>query len=389
MNMNEQERINDLIANPFEVTEGQQIVKNNKQMTTTFQTETISPEKREKINQIKLQIKPLDNENLLLYGASAQQKLSVFSHQILDEVQKKDVGSIGDSLDQLMKKLKEVDPDEITQAEKNTIKRLFKRVSKSVNELISRYQSVSGQIDRISVQLQNSKDVLLRDVHMLDRLYDENKAYFEALDMLIIAAEEKRDEIQSVMLPELEQLALSSNDQMAVQDVNNLRHYLNRLDKRIYDLKLSRQITLQSAPQIRMIQDVNQTLAEKIQSSILTSIPLWKNQMAIAMSLLHQQKASKAQQQVTNTTNELLLKNSEMLKMNTIRTAQENERGIVELETLKITQQNIVDTIKETLSIQQQGSEKRRAAEIELGKMEQDLKQQLLQIQQNQRQTNI
>ncbi|MCU7556693.1 toxic anion resistance protein [Macrococcus sp. TMW 2.2395] len=387
--MNEQERINDLIANPFEVTEGQQIVKNNKQMTTTFQTETISPEKREKINQIKLQIKPLDNENLLLYGASAQQKLSVFSHQILDEVQKKDVGSIGDSLDQLMKKLKEVDPDEITQAEKNTIKRLFKRVSKSVNELISRYQSVSGQIDRISVQLQNSKDVLLRDVHMLDRLYDENKAYFEALDMLIIAAEEKRDEIQSVMLPELEQLALSSNDQMAVQDVNNLRHYLNRLDKRIYDLKLSRQITLQSAPQIRMIQDVNQTLAEKIQSSILTSIPLWKNQMAIAMSLLHQQKASKAQQQVTNTTNELLLKNSEMLKMNTIRTAQENERGIVELETLKITQQNIVDTIKETLSIQQQGSEKRRAAEIELGKMEQDLKQQLLQIQQNQRQTNI
>ncbi|WP_435908168.1 toxic anion resistance protein [Macrococcus capreoli] len=389
MNMNEQERINDLIANPFEVTEGQQIVKNNKQMTTTFQTETISPEKREKINQIKLQIKPLDNENLLLYGASAQQKLSVFSHQILDEVQKKDVGSIGDSLDQLMKKLKEVDPDEITQAEKNTIKRLFKRVSKSVNELISRYQSVSGQIDRISVQLQNSKDVLLRDVHMLDRLYDENKAYFEALDMLIIAAEEKRDEIQSVMLPELEQLALSSNDQMAVQDVNDLRHYLNRLDKRIYDLKLSRQITLQSAPQIRMIQDVNQTLAEKIQSSILTSIPLWKNQMAIAMSLLHQQKASKAQQQVTNTTNELLLKNSEMLKMNTIRTAQENERGIVELETLKITQQNIVDTIKETLSIQQQGSEKRRAAEIELGKMEQDLKQQLLQIQQNQRQTNI
>ncbi|MGK0554054.1 toxic anion resistance protein [Macrococcus capreoli] len=387
--MNEQERINDLIANPFEVTEGQQIVKNNKQMTTTFQTETISPEKREKINQIKLQIKPLDNENLLLYGASAQQKLSVFSHQILDEVQKKDVGSIGDSLDQLMKKLKEVDPDEITQAEKNTIKRLFKRVSKSVNELISRYQSVSGQIDRISVQLQNSKDVLLRDVHMLDRLYDENKAYFEALDMLIIAAEEKRDEIQSVMLPELEQLALSSNDQMAVQDVNDLRHYLNRLDKRIYDLKLSRQITLQSAPQIRMIQDVNQTLAEKIQSSILTSIPLWKNQMAIAMSLLHQQKASKAQQQVTNTTNELLLKNSEMLKMNTIRTAQENERGIVELETLKITQQNIVDTIKETLSIQQQGSEKRRAAEIELGKMEQDLKQQLLQIQQNQRQTNI
>lgn len=381
--MNENELINDLTANPFESNTMLQ-PEQKKNNLTTYQTETLSPEKREKINQIKNQIKPLDNENLLLYGASAQQKLSTFSHQILDEVQKKDVGSIGDSLDQLMKKLKEVDPDEISQVEKNKFKKLFKRVSKSVNELISRYQSVSGQIDRISVQLQNSKDVLLRDVHMLDRLYEENKAYFEALDMFIIAAEEKREEIQTVMLPELEQRAVASNDQMIVQDVNDLRHYLNRLDKRIYDLKLSRQITLQSAPQIRMIQDVNQTLAEKIQSSILTSIPLWKNQMAIAMSLLHQQKASKAQQQVTNTTNELLLKNSEMLKMNTIRTAEENERGIVELDTLKTTQQNIVDTIRETLTIQQQGSEKRRAAEIELGKMEQDLKQQLLQLQQDQ-----
>ncbi|WP_414043145.1 toxic anion resistance protein [Macrococcus animalis] len=383
--MNENELLDELTANPFESKPVLQPEQKHKESSiTTFQTQTLSIEKREKINQIKNQIKPLDNENLLLYGSSAQQKLSTFSHQILDEVQKKDVGSIGDSLDQLMKKLKEVDPDEISQVEKSKIKKLFRRVSTTVNELISRYQSVSGQIDRISVQLQNSKDVLLRDVHMLDRLYDENKAYFEALDMFIIAAEEKREEIQTVMLPELEQRALQSNDQMVVQDVNDLRHYLNRLDKRIYDLKLSRQITLQSAPQIRMIQDVNQTLAEKIQSSILTSIPLWKNQMAIAMSLLHQQKASKAQQQVTNTTNELLLKNSEMLKINTIRTAEENERGIVELDTLKTTQQNIVDTIRETLSIQQQGTEKRRAAEIELGKMEQELKQQLLQLQQEQ-----
>ncbi|MCE4957003.1 toxic anion resistance protein [Macrococcoides caseolyticum] len=379
--MKENELLNELTQNPFEST-SQPITIEQELKTTTFETEVMSPEKREKINQIKQQIKPLDNENLLLYGANAQQKLSSFSHQILDEVQKKDIGSIGDSLDQLMKKLKEVDPDEISQVEKSKIKKIFRRVSKSVNELISRYQSVSGQIDRISVQLQNSKEVLLRDVHMLDRLYSENKAYFEALDMFIIAAEEKRNELQTTMLPELERKALRSNDQMLTQDVNDLRHYLNRLDKRIYDLKLSRQITLQSAPQIRMIQDVNQTLAEKIQSSILTSIPLWKNQMAIAMSLLHQQKASKAQQQVTNTTNELLIKNSEMLKMNTIRTAEENERGIVELETLKLTQQNIVDTIRETLTIQQQGSEKRRAAEVELGKMEQDLKNQLLQLQQ-------
>ncbi|QNR07942.1 toxic anion resistance protein [Macrococcoides canis] len=383
MNMNDKNLTDELISNPFEM-QKEIIQEQQNNITTTFETNEMSLEKREQINQIKNQIVPLDNEKLLLYGAGAQQKLSQFSHQILDEVQRKDIGSIGNNLDQLMKKLKEVDPDEIQNIDKSKVKRLFKRVSKSVNELISRYQSVASQIDRISVELDNSKNVLMRDIQMLDQLYDQNKAYFEAIDMFIIAAEEKRDEINNKLLPELEQKALHSNDQMIVQDVNDMRHYINRLDKRIYDLKLSRQITLQSAPQIRMIQDVNQTLAEKIQSSILTSIPLWKNQMAIAMSLLHQQKASKAQQQVTNTTNELLLRNSEMLKMNTIRTAEENERGIVELETLKTTQQNIVDTIRETMHIQAEGKEKRRNAEIELSKMEQDLKTQLLQLQQEQ-----
>lgn len=383
--MNDKNLTDELISNPFEMKK-EIIQEQQNNITTTFETNEMSLEKREQINQIKNQIVPLDNEKLLLYGAGAQQKLSQFSHQILDEVQRKDIGSIGNNLDQLMKKLKEVDPDEIQNIDKSKVKRLFKRVSKSVNELISRYQSVASQIDRISVELDNSKNVLMRDIQMLDQLYDQNKAYFEAIDMFIIAAEEKRDEINNQLLPELEQKAMHSNDQMIVQDVNDMRHYVNRLDKRIYDLKLSRQITLQSGPQIRMIQDVNQTLAEKIQSSILTSIPLWKNQMAIAMSLLHQQKASKAQQQVTNTTNELLLKNSEMLKMNTIRTAEENERGIVELETLKITQQNIVDTIRETMHIQAAGKEKRRNAEIELSKMEQDLKTQLLQLQQEQNQ---
>ncbi|WP_414739146.1 toxic anion resistance protein [Macrococcoides caseolyticum] len=385
MTMSDKKLTDELVSNPFEM-QKEIIPEQQDSITSTFDNSEMSIEKREQINQIKNQLVPLDNEKLLLYGANAQQKLSQFSHQILDEVQRKDIGSIGSNLEQLMKKLKEVDPDEIQNIDKSKVKRLFKRVSKSVNELISRYQSVASQIDRISVELDNSKNVLMRDIYMLDQLYDQNKAYFEAIDMFIIAAEEKRDEINNKLLPELEQKAMHANDQMIVQEVNDMRHYVNRLDKRIYDLKLSRQITLQSAPQIRMIQDVNQTLAEKIQSSILTSIPLWKNQMAIAMSLLHQQKASKAQQQVTNTTNELLLKNSEMLKMNTIRTAEENERGIVELETLKITQQNIVDTIRETMHIQAEGKEKRRNAEIELSKMEQDLKTQLLQLQQEQNQ---
>ncbi|WP_208001649.1 toxic anion resistance protein [Macrococcus carouselicus] len=372
--------INDLTANPFAET-----VQDRTPVSQTV--DVISPEKREKINQIKNQIVPLDSENLLMYGSGAQAKLSQFSEQILNEVQDKDVSPIGDNLDKLMKKLKEIDPDELSQTEKSAFKRFFKRVGASVNELMSRFQSVSSQIDRISVELQHSKEVLMKDVALLDRLYEENRSYFEALDMFIMAAEEKRDELNA-SLPALQQKASISNDQLAVQELNDMRQYINRLDKRIYDLKLSRQITLQSAPQIRMIQDVNSTLAEKIQSSILTSIPLWKNQMAIALSLMHQQKASKAQQQVTNTTNELLLKNSEMLKTNTIMTARENERGIVEIETLKTTQNNIVETIRETLSIQADGANKRRAAEAELTKMEQELKTQLLQLQDEKNQAN-
>ncbi len=387
--MPKDELLDDLTANPFASTELQAELQAQPVIRPdiTTQTAELSPEKREKINQIKNQIKPLDNENLLMYGANAQMKLSQFSHQILDEVQRKDIGPIGDNLDHLMNKLKEIDPDELNQQERSRFKRLFKKVSSSINELLSRYQSVSGQIDRISVELSHSKDVLMKDVALLDRLYEENRSYFEALDMFIMAAEEKRDELNAE-LPMLQQKAAASNDQLMVQEVNDMRHYINRLDKRVYDLKLSRQITLQSAPQIRMIQDVNQTLAEKIQSSILTSIPLWKNQMAIALSLLHQQKASKAQQQVTNTTNELLLKNSEMLKTNTILTAQENERGIVEIETLKTTQNNIVETIRETLTIQQEGASRRRAAEAELSKMENDLKNQLLQLQNEKNQSN-
>ncbi|PTJ50687.1 toxic anion resistance protein, partial [Mammaliicoccus sciuri] len=202
----------------------------------------------------------------------------------------------------------------------------------------------------------------------------------------IAAAEKKRDELKQHNLVDLEQKVKASNNQMDVQELADLQQYINRLEKRIYDLQLSRQITLQSAPQIRMIQNINQTLAEKIQSSILTSIPLWKNQMAIALTLLRQQGASEAQKKVTDTTNELLLKNSEMLKQNAIRTAEENERGIVDIETLKTTQTNIVDTIQETLRIQEDGTRKRQQAEQELQSLEQDLKTKLLQLKDEQQQ---
>ncbi|MEB8373488.1 toxic anion resistance protein [Mammaliicoccus sciuri] len=354
-------------------------------VTSTYE-KTFSDENQRKIDEIAKQIKPLDNDGLLLYGQQAQNKLSQFSHQMLTQVQSKDVGPIGNSLRNLMNKLKEVNPDELQKQNQSRLKRIFRRAERSVNEMFSKYQSVGAQVDRISVELQKSQNMLMKDVGLLDQLYEENKAYFDALNIYIAAAEKKRDELKQHNLVELEQKVKASNNQMDVQELADLQQYINRLEKRIYDLQLSRQITLQSAPQIRMIQNINQTLAEKIQSSILTSIPLWKNQMAIALTLLRQQGASEAQKKVTDTTNELLLKNSEMLKQNAIRTAEENERGIVDIETLKTTQTNIVDTIQETLRIQEDGTRKRQQAEQELQSLEQDLKTKLLQLKDEQQQ---
>ncbi|MCJ1780143.1 MULTISPECIES: toxic anion resistance protein [Mammaliicoccus] len=383
----------DLIDDPFkdssealtpqtsEITEQQ----NPSDVTSTYE-KTFSDEDQRRIDEIAKQIKPLDNDGLLLYGQQAQNKLSQFSHQMLTQVQSKDVGPIGNSLRNLMNKLKEVNPDELQKQNQSRLKRIFRRAERSVNEMFSKYQSVGAQVDRISVELQKSQNMLMKDVGLLDQLYEENKAYFDALNIYIAAAEKKRDELKQHNLVELEQKVKASNNQMDVQELADLQQYINRLEKRIYDLQLSRQITLQSAPQIRMIQNINQTLAEKIQSSILTSIPLWKNQMAIALTLLRQQGASEAQKKVTDTTNELLLKNSEMLKQNAIRTAEENERGIVDIETLKTTQTNIVDTIQETLRIQEDGTRKRQQAEQELQSLEQDLKTKLLQLKDEQQQ---
>ena len=383
----------DLIDDPFKDSSNEiapQEAQENEQsgqsdVTSTYE-KNFSDEDQQKINEIARQIKPLDNDGLLLYGQQAQNKLSQFSHQMLNQVQSKDVGPIGSSLRNLMNKLKEVNPDELQKQNQSRLKRIFKRAERSVNEMFSKYQSVGAQVDRISVELQKSQNMLMKDVGLLDQLYEENKAYFDALNIYIAAAEQKRDELKQNDLVELEKKVKASNNQMDVQDLADLQQYINRLEKRIYDLQLSRQITLQSAPQIRMIQNINQTLAEKIQSSILTSIPLWKNQMAIALTLLRQQGASEAQKKVTDTTNELLLKNSEMLKQNAIRTAEENERGIVDIETLKTTQTNIVDTIQETLRIQEDGTRKRQQAEQELQSLEQDLKTKLLQLKDEQQQ---
>ncbi|AMX83853.1 tellurite resistance protein TelA [Geobacillus subterraneus] len=344
--------------------------------------ETLKPEHREKALALAKQIDPANQQAILQYGVAAQAELSKFSHTILHHVQTKDAGPVGEVISELMAKIKEVNPDDLMPAKKGWLSRLFGTVAKPLQGIVAKYQKIGVEIDKIADQLEKHRHGLLRDVMMLETLYEKNKDYFEALNIYIAAAEYKLEELRTKTIPEKQAAAERSGDQMAWQDVQDLRQFADRLEKRVHDLKLSRQVTIQTAPQIRMIQHMNETLIERIQSSILNAIPLWKNQVVIALTLFRQQKAAEAQKRVAETTNELLLRNSEMLKTNSIEIAKENERGLIDMETLKRTQENLIATLEETLKIQAEGRLKRQQAERELAAMEAELKQTLLSLKQ-------
>ncbi|WP_042349205.1 toxic anion resistance protein [Bacillus massiliigorillae] len=374
--------LDDLLSNPFgDDSSVSPVVEANYDATPKPKrlVDVLPQENRERAVQLAEQIDPTDFKAMMMYGTQAQTKLTSFSHAMLDQVQKKDIGEIGDILGDLMKRLESVRPDELGE-KRGMISRFFGKIQSSIQETLSKYQKTSVQIDRIAVQLTHAKNGLLTDIGMLEQLYEKNKDYFHALNIYIAAAELKMAELNEKVIPELRRKAEATGDQMAVQEVNDMMQFMDRLEKRMHDLQLSRQITIQTAPQIRLIQNTNQTLAEKIQSSIMTAIPLWKNQVAIALALLRQQSAVNAQNQVAKTTNELLLKNSEMLKVNTIETAKANERGLVDIETLKKTQENLITALEETMRIQAEGRIKRQQAQIELTNMEEDLKHRLLNL---------
>lgn len=392
--------MNDLLANPFgdlskESAENkQELQEAGKQMGMDLFNkvgetkpkkiiETLPDEDKQRAYQLANQIDPKNQTSISLYGTQAQSKLMNFSSTMLDHVKSGNIGEIGEIITDLMKKLDQVNPDELQVEKRNIFSRMFGKMSRSVNEILARYQKTGAQIDRITVRLEHCKNTLIKDNTLLDQMYEKNKEYFQALNIYIAAGEVKLEELHTKLIPELKRKAEQSGDQMAYQEVNDMIQFADRLEKRLHDLKLSRQITIQSAPQIRMIQNTNQTLMEKIQTSITTAIPLWKNQIAIALTLLRQRKAVEAQKQVSQTTNDLLLKNSEMLKTNSIEVAKENERGIVDIETLKKTQENLVSTLEETLRIQAEGRAKRHQAEQELVTMEEQLKQKLLEIRGN------
>ena len=326
--------------------------------------------------------KQIDEQNMsavIAYGSNAQKKLSEFSHGMLNKVQLKDTGEIADVLTDLMHQLESSNPRDLT-ASPNIFQKFFGKIKASIAETQARYQKIGTAIDRVAIRLEREKNELLNDNLMLEQLYQKNKDYFEALNIYIAAGELKMQELQEEIIPAAIEKAKASGDQMDVQTVNDLNQFLDRLDKRTHDLRLTRQMTVQQAPQIRMIQNTNQALAEKIQVSVHTAIPLWENQVMIALTLLRQQNAAVSQRQVSQTTNDLLKRNADMLKQSAIDTARESERGVIDIETLQHTQNSLIETIEQTLEIQREGRRQRQIAEQELQLMEGQLRDKLMAI---------
>lgn len=317
----------------------------------------------------------LNNSNAILqYGSGAQKKIADFSTSALESVRTKDLGEVGKLLSGVVVDLKNIGSDE----EEKGFFGLFKKGKNKVDSMRAQYSKAETNIDNVSKQLEGHQVTLLKDVAMLDNMYELNQNYFKELTMYIIAGKKKLQHVNEVELPALKAKAEASGSQEDAQAVNDLASLANRFEKKIYDLELTRTISIQMGPQIRLLQNNDTIMSEKIQSMLVNTIPLWKNQMVIALGLQHSQDAAKATHAVTEMTNEMLKKNSEMLKVATVETAKEAERGIVDIETLKTTNANLISTLDEVIKIQDEGHQKRMAAEEELQKMEQEMKEKLI-----------
>jgi uncharacterized protein YaaN involved in tellurite resistance len=314
-------------------------------------------------------------DHVMLYGADAQKKISGFADTVLANVKTGDTGEVGDILSKLITELKGFN----AAGEKpKGLKGLFFNAKSQITTIQAKYEDVSKNVETIAGSLEDHQVQLLKDVAMFNKLYDMNLSYFHELTMYIVAGEQRLQEVRDTDLKALQEAAEKSGDAMDAQKANDLAAQCDRFEKKLYDLKLTRQISMQMAPQIRLLQNNNSLLVERIQSTLVNTLPLWKNQMVLALGLHHSQQAMQAQKAVTDMTNDLLKKNAETLKMGTIETAKESERGIIDLETLVSTNQSLIDTINEVTRIQQEGRQKRAEAEKTLYNMEKELKEKLL-----------
>ena len=340
-------------------------------------TSMLTEEELQAIEAFVNQIDVNNTDHVLLYGAEAQKKISDFSDSALEAVRTCDTGEVGDMLIRLVGEIKGF--SESTEKPKG-LGGLFWNAKKAVSDMTAKYDEVEENVNSISSALESHQIQLLKDVAMFNRLYDMNTQYFKELTMYIAAGEKKLAEVRSTTLQELKEKALASGDAMDAQKANDLATNCDRFEKKLHDLKLTRQVALQMAPQIRLLQNNDSLLVERIQSTLSNTLPLWKSQMVIALGLHRSQEALKAQTAVTDMTNELLRKNAEALKMGTIETAREAERGIIDLETLVSTNQSLIDTINEVMKIQDEGRAQRLNAEKQMVEMENNLKAKLLEL---------
>lgn len=336
----------------------------------------LTPAERQAIDEFEKQLDVSNPDHVLLFGADAQKKIADFSDAALEAVKTQDTGEVGEMLVNLVTELKGFESDA---EEPKGLRRLFYNANAHMEGMKARYTKVSGNVENIAASLEQYQVQLLKDVAMFNRLYQQNADYFRQLTLYIIAGDEKLEQVREGELKALLDKAEASGDAMDAQKANDLAAQCDRFEKKLHDLKLTRQVSMQMAPQIRLLQNNDSLLVERIQSTLSNTLPLWKSQMVLALGLHHSQQALKAQQAVTDMTNELLRKNAETLKMGTIETAKEAERGIVDIETLVQTNQSLIDTINEVMKIQSEGHAKRIEAEKTLYQMENELKRQLLQ----------
>ena len=343
----------------------------------TQQIETLTPEEKAKVQSIKDAIDLTDSSTPLSFGAPAQKEIAQFSDSILSKVRAKDSGEVGTLLNDLVSKVKGFDVTKKNDSFLSNLPIIGSLVSKA-DDVMQGYEKLSTQVEKIQAGLENSKVKMMEDVVMFDTLYQKNLDYFKDLQLYIRAGEEKLDEMRTTTLPKLRAQASESGDPMAVQVVNDFEQSVDRFEKKIHDLKLSKTLAIQPAPQIRLIQNNDRVLIDRVQSAIYHTIPLWKNQMVIALGLTRQKEVIELQRAVSDATNDLLKRNAEMLKQNSIDTAKANERGIVDIDTVKKVNEDLISTIEETLRIQHEGRQKRQAAEKELVAIEGRLKDALL-----------
>lgn len=338
--------------------------------------EELTPAERAEVKKIKEGLDLTDSAAIIDFGTAAQKNIADFSDSILCNVRAKDSGYVGELLGELLTNVKSFEPKSSDGGFLKKLPLVSSLVGKA-ETMMQGYEKVSVQVEKVKTSLQKARMLMMKDVTMLDALFAKNLEYFKTLELYIRAGEEKMQEMREVTLPKLRAQAAASSDPMAAQVVSDFESSVERFEKKVHDLKISKTISIQTAPQIRLIQNNDKVLIDRVQSAIYNSIPLWKNQMVIALGLANQKKVLEMQHSVNEMTNDLLKKNAEMLKIGTIETAKENERSIVDIETVRKVNDDLVTTIEETLKIQQEGRAKRRAAEAELVELEGRLKKAL------------